>query len=339
MIKEIGREYPQADEQAIIEEFVREMEAQVDELYANQQMRRQVHTKMHGCVQAKFSVNKDLAEELQVGVFQAGTSYDAWLRFSNANTRPSKDGAKDIRGLAIKLLNVPGEKILEGYQQETTQDFLLMSSETFFSKNIEEFRGIMRALTSKSKLNLVGFLLNPKHWPIIPRLMKVMIKCDNPLNTNYWSTQPYRFGAENKAVKYFLKPSSSNELINENTSDDDYLRQNLAQTLLSGACSFDFYIQFQENADTMPIEDPTVPWTSKMQHIGTLEIPQQQCDTPELRKFGENLSFNPWHTLPEHKPLGGFNRARKAAYIALSKYRHEKNQVNMFEPTTLTPVE
>ncbi|MEK1942330.1 MAG: hypothetical protein AAAB16_18325, partial [Pseudomonas sp.] len=37
-------------------------------------------------------------------------------------------------------------------------------------------------------------------------------------------------------------------------------------------------------------------------------------------------SFNPWHALPEHRPLGGINRLRKAVYEAVSAYRHERNQ-------------
>ena len=43
-------------------------------------------------------------------------------------------------------------------------------------------------------------------------------------------------------------------------------------------------------------------------------------NTPEQMEFGDNLSFNIWHSLPEHRPLGSFNRARKRAYEALSKF-------------------
>jgi hypothetical protein len=34
------------------------------------------------------------------------------------------------------------------------------------------------------------------------------------------------------------------------------------------------------------------------------------------------LSFNPGHALPEHRPIGGINRLRKAVCI----YRLERNQ-------------
>ena len=39
----------------------------------------------------------------------------------------------------------------------------------------------------------------------------------------------------------------------------------------------------------------------------------------------DNLSFNPWHSLPEHRPIGGINRLRKAVYETVSAYRHERN--------------
>jgi hypothetical protein len=37
------------------------------------------------------------------------------------------------------------------------------------------------------------------------------------------------------------------------------------------------------------------------------------------------MSFNPWHAVPAHKPLGGINRLRQAVYQAISKLRHEMN--------------
>ncbi|KCZ12231.1 catalase domain protein, partial [Acinetobacter baumannii 42057_5] len=37
--------------------------------------------------------------------------------------------------------------------------------------------------------------------------------------------------------------------------------------------------------------------------VATIHIPKQSFDTPEQNQFCENLSFTPWHALPEHKPL------------------------------------
>jgi hypothetical protein len=82
----------------------------------------------------------------------------------------------------------------------------------------------------------------------------------------------------------------------------------------------------------MPIEDPTVRWTSPFTKVATIRIPQQVFDTAKQNEFGENLIFNIWHSLPEHRPIGGFNRARRRIYEALYTYRLERNQVYEAEP-------
>ena len=55
--------------------------------------------------------------------------------------------------------------------------------------------------------------------------------------------------------------------------------------------------------------------------------------SPEHLGFCENLSFTPWHTIPEHRPLGGINRVRKTVYDTISHVRHEINGDKHREPT------
>ena len=151
--KKIGHEYVSADEDTIASQMVNEFEAQVTRMYKDKKMLRQVHTKMHGCVKATFAVEKDLPDDLKVGVFGGEPrEYQAWVRFSNGNTETQKDKKKDIRGIAIKLMGVPGEKILNDAHFKETQDFLLMSSEIFFAKTIKELNTLLTALTSASKI-------------------------------------------------------------------------------------------------------------------------------------------------------------------------------------------
>ncbi len=330
---ELGREYLLSNEDAIIQEMVNEMEDQMLRMYADddKHMPRQVHTKSHGCVKGIFKVEPNLDAKYRVGVFKERKEYNCWVRFSNANLPPESDKKKDIRGIAIKLMGVEGDKILNGKQNEKTQDFLLMSSETFFSKNIKEFSPLLRAATAENSKKLVlKYALT--HLKVIMRLVKSRVACDNPLNIPYWSTQPYRFGDQDTAVKYYLEPSKENEILNEDVNEYSYLRINMAQTLSVHAQEFEFYVQFQNDPVTMPIEDPTVPWDSEFVQVGTLVIPAQQFDSTEQMEYGENLSFNAWHALPEHRPLGNFNRARKRAYVAMSKFRHEYNGTPDKEP-------
>jgi hypothetical protein len=50
-------------------------------------------------------------------------------------------------------------------------------------------------------------------------------------------------------------------------------------------------------------------------------------------EFAKRLSYNPWHCIPEHRPLGNQSRARQRMYSELSKLRHTMNNVPHYEPT------
>jgi hypothetical protein len=114
------------------------------------------------------------------------------------------------------------------------------------------------------------------------------------------------------------------------------LKAEMNKTLAAGEVSFDFYVQRYVDEMHTPIEDSKVEWTdaiSKPERVGRITIPIQDCMSPEQAVFCENLSFSPWHTLPEHRPLGLVNRVRKIAYREISKLRHELNHVPRQEPT------
>ena len=86
----------------------------------------------------------------------------------------------------------------------------------------------------------------------------------------------------------------------------------------------------------MPIEDASVVWPEKLSPFVTvarLRLPAQEFDSVEQLAFADNLSFNPWHSLAAHRPLGNQNRARKALYRELSRLRQAMNGVPHVEPT------
>ncbi len=65
-------------------------------------------------MRAEFHVLKNIPTQLAKGIFVPDKSYQAWIRFSNASNDASQaDIEKDARGIAIKVLGVPGQKILE----------------------------------------------------------------------------------------------------------------------------------------------------------------------------------------------------------------------------------
>ena len=88
-----------------------------------------------------------------------------------------------------------------------------------------------------------------------------------------------------------------------------------------------------ESQANEPVENPSIEWKTQFSKLATISIPQQEFSTDEMDTFAEHLSFSPWHSLQEHAPLGGINRARKVIYQASANKRHEKNQQPMQEPT------
>jgi hypothetical protein len=71
----------------------------------------------------------------------------------------------------------------------------------------------------------------------------------------------------------------------------------------------------------MPIEDATVEWKSEAVPVARIRIPQQRIDGADRQQLCEQMVFNPWHCLAEHRPLGNMNRARREIYPALSQFR------------------
>jgi hypothetical protein len=294
------------------------------------------HMKAHGCVRARIVIPPGLPESLRHGVFAQPREWSAYIRFSNGKGRDDRQG--DAHGMAIKLLGVPGEKLLEDEKDATTQDFVLFDNPIFFIRNVADyvpfmgdFRNLRSPRFSLGKVGAVFKLLFSQEY--MWRLLRVTgsKKPDSPLRISYWSTTPLSIGPH--AVKFQAKPDSAGAPAVASFDSPDKLRLAMAAALKDGEARFDLLAQVQTDPVATPIEDPTVEWSSPWQKVATIHIPAQVFDTPEQQSFGENLSFTPWHSLPEHRPLGGINRARKEIYRAISKQRHELNGVPRREPT------
>ena len=117
---------------------------------------------------------------------------------------------------------------------------------------------------------------------------------------------------------------------------DDYLRQAMVKTLNTRDVEIDFRVQLQTDPFLMPIENAAVLWPERLSprvSVATIRIPKQTFDSPAQINFEKRLSYNPWHCIAEHRPLGNQSRARKRLYLALSKFRHDMNAIPHYEPT------
>jgi hypothetical protein len=336
---QLGAEYPQPNEVMIAEKIIKLLKDEMLRTYPpspnGKRQLRQIHPKMNGCVKAEFIIEKGLAPELRVGLFKEERSFPAWIRFSNGKTHPIPDYKKDIRGFAIKIMNVPGKKLDITDPDITSHDFILMNTKNFVSGNVKKFADILSVVTTPLTLTSlprkIGIAFS--NLDVLKRAGKAAVKIDHPCELSYFSTTPFRFGGETKAVKYAVVPSPSNKLLTPDKTSEDLLRVNFGATVKENSLEYDFMVQFQTDAVKMPVEDPTVVWDSPLIKLATIRIPTQICDTPERNEMGDNLSFNSWHCLPEHQPLGSFNRVRKFIYEEMYAFRHNHNGIVDKEPT------
>ncbi|MCA9522594.1 MAG: catalase family protein [Myxococcales bacterium] len=335
----LAEEYPPAGESESVSKVIAIAETFLKTKYgAGTTMRRDAHPKSHGCLRASFTVdNRNLPTSMRVGLFAENKSYDAWMRMSNGSFNMQADKTGDVRGMAIKLLGVDGEKLLESEKNESTQDFLLISNPRLFVRNAIDYVEFSQKAFDGNPLSYF-FSLDPNDVHLREFFVAVEIqlkKVANPLTIRYWSTTPYLLGTS--AVKYSAKPctSSDDQVL---VTSDDYLRDAMRATLAFDDVCYDFMVQVQVDPEHQPIEDPSIEWDeadSPFIKVAELFIPQQSFDSDAQNTFCEHLSFTPWHSLPAHRPLGGINRARKTVYEALSTLRHSHNQVERREPTSL----
>ena len=318
--------------QGIIEDAIRIVEQHRD----NTRVLRDAHAKAHGCVKAQVTVLQNLVPELRHGVLaEPGKTWQAWMRLSNGNAYPQFDSARDARGMAIKLLDVPGDKLLSSKATAANQDFVMFNHPVFFVRDVAEYKQNFAAQASGQKIQAFFPSWDPRSWEIrhlIIALKTLAPAPDSPVTATYNSIAPFKLGPHN--IKYRVVPDPQScppyQLPEQNTALPNFLRNALYQQLSLDRVPACFALQVQrQNADYyMPIEDTSVEWSediSPFETVATVRVEPQDFDTREQNLACDNLSFNPWHALPEHRPIGGINRLRKAVYEAVSVYRHQRN--------------
>jgi hypothetical protein len=347
---ELGQEYPLPDEPALIAEIADlTLRAAKFIFVTSPTSRRLPHHKSHGCVDAVFKVRDDLPSNLSGGVLKPGATYKAKVRFSNGDVKPRQpDSLPDIRGMAIKLfISEDQNSTLEMPPPPLTQDFVLASDKAFFSRDLRDFLAFTQAMTVYKGID--------RHFEKYRDLGEIyyrsQISTTDVLQLQYYSQLPYRLGEDGPAVKFSARPASE-PLPGVSESPMDFLRENLANSLMQREAVFDFLVQRQVNADTMPVEDGSVTWPEdaasggtrfeKVATITILKLPLDETGKPILGD-GENLSFNPWNGLDPniadaeeaarkhpHRPLGAANRARRAIYGNAFKIRMQQKTQDPF---------
>ncbi|MBJ8479134.1 catalase family protein [Acinetobacter pittii] len=327
----------QPNEELLAQNIAQVIEKSIREQYTAGNALRDAHPKAHGCVRADFHVSKNIPAQFAKGMFFPDRSYQAWIRFSNAsNDASNADIKKDARGIAIKILGVSGQKILESEKQATTQDFIMINHPVFFANDAKRYLSFMNDVNSHNMVRKLHIPFALGFKGTMNALGARNSQIANPLYARYWSMVPYQLGLGNdrQAVKYSVRACSMQPNNLPKNPSHDFLREALKNTLHNNDACMEFLIQ-PRTSNQMLVEDSMIEWDEKaapFYQVATIHIPKQNFDTPEQNKFCENLSFTPWHALPEHKPLGAVNRMRKVIYENISRVRHDINSAPRQEP-------
>ncbi|MCE3224270.1 MAG: hypothetical protein K0S58_2450 [Nitrospira sp.] len=336
-------ERPHENEERLAQEIATLMAHSIEKSYRKTGTAvRDAHPKAHGCVKALFQVDNSIADSLAKGVFQPGRAYEAWIRFSNSSADPNQpDLTGDGRGMAIKLKGIEQDNPLEKDGEGVSQDFIMINHPVFIMDDPSNYLSFQQEITSENWLDKlrIPFTLGFKGaWNAYQITRK---KIENPLQVRYWSMVPYQLGTGpgRQAIKFsampFVDPNRSCPVLQDKFPPNpsrDFLRQALRHTLARGSTCMQFMLQ--PRATSMSVENSKEEWKeadAPFAKVATIHIPEQEFDTPEQNRFCENLSFDPWHALPEHRPLGVVNRLRRVIYPQISATRHQLNSAPRVE--------
>ena len=320
------------NEEQYIQAIIDELKAFTRENWPPGNAQRFGNTKTFGVLRAEFTVLDGLPDHVRRGLFAKPNSYPAWVRFSG----PGPYWPSDLNDLGqcsvgIKVMGVPGEKLLD--DEKLTQDLILVSPASFVTPNIRENAKMQRWVRAEAP---IVYAFKPGDSHILQLIMQMLYSPmhANPLEVQYYSNVPFLLG-DDQAVQYSVKPVRKGRSRIPVKPRDDYLREAMVRTLADGDWEMDFMVQVQTDPHLMPIEDATVKWPERLSPyipVARLRLLQQRFDSDEQLGFADVLRYNPWHSLPEHKPLGNSNRARRRMYAELAALRQQMNEVAHAEP-------
>jgi hypothetical protein len=332
----IAEEKLMPDEEVYLDSIVSSFRTQMRDLWKPGGFERGGNTKTHGIVRGEFIVHDNLPAELRHGVYAQPHTYRAWVRFSGPGPYITPD-IDDVgfMSISIKLMGVPGPKLMD--EEKFTLDMFGVSPPTFVTPDTKA----NAQLQIESVKNASIFYFLNFHRPHLLDLImqSLWIKTQSsPFEAPYFSCVPYLLG-EGQAMQYSVWPKSKRRTRIPRLPlrpPDDYLRNAMVAALTAGDVELDIRLQRQTDSHLMPIENNAVLWPEKLSprvSVATLRLPRQQFDSPAQMEFAKRLSYNPWHTIAEHRPLGNQSRARRRMYLELSKLRHSMNDVPHYEPT------
>jgi hypothetical protein len=272
---------------------------------------RFLHRKPVVTAEARLDIADDLPAHARHGVFASPGSKKALVRLSNGAFDVQANARPDIRGFALRILDVEGEAALGGTTDH--QDFLLINHDSFASKDSDEFVEFA-TLAAHGQASAIWTLFRTHGLAAtISRLKTLAAVIGKPFAgfaaERFNTVLPHRIGPY--AAKLLLVPTAPSAMTSKDPGADIMAKLN------AGPIEYRLCLQFYTDETSTPLEDHRKVWdegVSSLIEVGRLTLLKAG---PDL----ESLKFDPWGGLEDHRPLGEIMRARKSAYYISQKAR------------------
>ena len=315
---------------------------------------RGVHAKSHGILVGEFKVLAGLPAVLSQGLFAQPATYPVVMRFSTIPGDILDDNVSVPRGLAIKVVGVPGARVA-GAEGDSTQDFVFANGPVFSKGHPKSFLSTLKLLAGttdkapgfKKALSTVMRGAEKLLESVGGQSPTLMTLGGYPevhiLGDEFYSQAPILFG--DYMAKVAIKPFSPGLVALSKVPLDlknkpDGIREAVVEFFKSHGGEWDLQVQLCTDIDKMPIEDASKEWPQDLSpYISVARIsiaPQDAYSAARVAAVDERMSFSPWHALAAHRPLGAIMRVRKTVYDAAAKFRAEHNQEPIAEPKSLS---
>jgi hypothetical protein len=310
---------------------------------------RSVHAKSHGILEGELVVDEGLPPELAQGLFATPGTHKVFLRLSTNAGDILPDAISLPRGLAIKVLDVPGDRLpgAEG----TVQDFVLVNGTVFQAKTADKFLGNLKMLAATTdRIEGTKKVASAVLRGVTSALGAVGIESPalnslggapnvEPLGETYYSTTPFRYG--DHVAKFSVAPVAPalTALTGETIAvdgRDNAIREEVQKEMAGLDAEWEFRVQLCRDLERQPVEDPTVEWNEEeapFQRVATIRAKRQDSwDEARVQAVNEEMRFSVWTGIADHQPLGNINRARREPYRHSADFRARFNGCPYHEP-------
>ena len=310
---------------------------------------RAVHAKAHGILEGTMAIAPGLPPELAQGLFATPGEHRVYMRLSTNAGDILPDAVSLPRGVAIKVLDAPGERLAGA--EGTAQDFIMVNGPVFQAKTAEAFHSSLKLLAKTTdRAESLKVAASTVLRGVNKALQAVGIESTtvaalggapnvDPLGETYYSVTPFRYG--DHIAKFSLAPVAASLTALTGREIDasgrpDAIRETVQAEMRDREAVWVFRVQLCRDLERQPVEDPTVAWSedeAPFQTVATITVrPQDSWDADRVKAVDEGMRFGVWTGLAAHRPLGNINRARNAPYRHSAEFRQRFNGCPIHEP-------